>query len=279
MSEFFDKILSTEIEFDNPDTASCFDEVNLWSAPFGMTLLDNLPILKSPSILDLGGGTGFMSIELSQRYGKNSSISILDPWEEAKKRFCYKQNVYGLSNINFHIGVGEDMPFEDNSFDMVISNNGLNNCNDQNLVLKECVRTLKDGGYILTTHNLPTTMMESYQIMEKFLSDDELKRFDEHINKKRTSVSQMEFILVGKNFTIQDIVMDKFSYTFYDAEAYFNYYLFKLYFLSGWKSIIDKANQKFVFTKLYHEIDAQIKRTGKFTVTIPYVLFKARLNK
>ncbi|MFT4667311.1 MAG: arsenite methyltransferase [Polaribacter sp.] len=36
-----------------------FNEVTLWSGPFGRLLLENIPMKKGMTVLDIGFGTGF----------------------------------------------------------------------------------------------------------------------------------------------------------------------------------------------------------------------------
>ncbi|TAL34748.1 MAG: hypothetical protein EPN93_11480 [Spirochaetes bacterium] len=54
---------------DEPCLVSALDEMSLWSAPFGMALLDEIPYRAGMSVLDLGSGTGFPLIEIAERLG------------------------------------------------------------------------------------------------------------------------------------------------------------------------------------------------------------------
>lgn len=44
--------------------ASAFDETPLWSAPFGLRLLDRVRMADGLSVLDVGCGAGFPLLEL-----------------------------------------------------------------------------------------------------------------------------------------------------------------------------------------------------------------------
>ena len=42
-----------------------YDDLPLWSAPFGLTLLDTVRMKKHINVLDLGSGSGFPMLELA----------------------------------------------------------------------------------------------------------------------------------------------------------------------------------------------------------------------
>jgi arsenite methyltransferase len=51
-----------------------------------------------------------------------------------------------LHNVEFHQGVIEDLPVEDGSADVVISNGVINLCADKGRVFADFMRVLKPGG-------------------------------------------------------------------------------------------------------------------------------------
>lgn len=56
-----------EVDYQAPDFGDYYDELPLWSAPFGLMLLERVPIKPALTILDIGAGTGFLALELAQR--------------------------------------------------------------------------------------------------------------------------------------------------------------------------------------------------------------------
>lgn len=67
-----------------------YDELPLWSAPFGLLLLEHVPLRAASRILDVGAGTGFLSVELAQRCGASSQVVAVDPWGAALRRLQEK---------------------------------------------------------------------------------------------------------------------------------------------------------------------------------------------
>ncbi len=55
----------------------------------------------------------------------------------------------GLKNVDFRQGDVGNMPFEDNSFDVVLSINGFHAFPDKDAAYRETFRVLKSGGTLL----------------------------------------------------------------------------------------------------------------------------------
>ena len=72
-----------EINIDQPEVVELFDKLPLWSAPFGLLLLDRVPLKPGIVILDVGAGTGFLTVELAQRCGPAAKVIAVDPWTAA----------------------------------------------------------------------------------------------------------------------------------------------------------------------------------------------------
>ena len=75
------------------------DEVSIWSAAFGRLLLENIPMKSKWNVVDIGFGTGFPIIELSQRFDASSKIYGVDLWKEGISKTKEKIETLGLSNI------------------------------------------------------------------------------------------------------------------------------------------------------------------------------------
>ena len=133
MKKYLDHTFNTE----DIELASVLDELPLWSAPFGISLLDTVRLRKNINVLDVGSGTGFPIIELAQRLGESCVLYGIDPWETVNYRARMKVNKYNLGNVKIITGHAEDLPFEDGFFDLVISNNGINNVSDFEKAINE----------------------------------------------------------------------------------------------------------------------------------------------
>ncbi len=68
-----------EINYETPEFGDLYDELPFWSAPFGLMLLERVRLRRGMTILDVGAGTGFLTIELAQRCGSEAIVIAVDP--------------------------------------------------------------------------------------------------------------------------------------------------------------------------------------------------------
>jgi ubiquinone/menaquinone biosynthesis C-methylase UbiE len=251
------------------------DELPLWSAPFGMKLLEMINLKKGITALDVGCGLGFPLIEVAQRLGATSTVIGIDPWKEAIERCEQKIKNYSITNARVIEGVAERMPFEDKYFDLIISNNGINNVEDMNKTLSECWRVSKPGAQFVLTMNLEETMIEFYNAFEEVLKANgmhsEVKKMKEHIYSKRKPLDKVKALLIDSGFQIAAVQHDSFSINFIDGITMFNHYLIKYWFLSEWKKVVNDDNREKIFEQTEIRLNKIAKENGELQLTIPFV--------
>jgi arsenite methyltransferase len=274
--------LEDQYNLNDPALISVIDELSLWSAPFGLKLLDTVQMRKNMTALDIGFGTGFPLLELAQRLGSSSTVYGIDPWNQAMERARQKLSLCRLDNVILHQGVAEQMPFADDFFDLIISNNGINNVNDIQQTLKECQRVGKHGAQFVFTMNLEETMAEFYRVFTEVLGQNdlkgELKKIKEHIHQKRRPVAEMKKMLAAAGFRIKTIVRDSFDYRYVDGSALFNHFFIKLAFLPAWKELVPKDKLMHIFSAVEGHLNEMADRNGEVVLTIPFATFDCRLQ-
>ena len=147
--------LKTELNFNDTELLSALDDMSFWSAPFGIKLLnltvERIELVQRIRALDIGFGSGFPLIELAMRLGPTCKVFGIDPWEAARERTKFKLTYISVQNVELVKGVAEQMPFESDFFDLIVSNNGLNNVQDLPKTLSECSRVSRPGAQFVFT--------------------------------------------------------------------------------------------------------------------------------
>ena len=99
-------------------------------------------------VLDVSSGRGTQSIFYSKEFGVD--VTGVDISEEMVKTAADNAEKAGLSHkVQFRLGDSQCLPFEDNSFDVVINECAVGIPDDSQKVLQEMVRVVKPGGRIL----------------------------------------------------------------------------------------------------------------------------------
>ena len=109
--------------------------------PFSMGALQ-----PGERVLDIGCGAGFDSLLAAQSVGPSGSVVGLDMTEAMLDKARRGAEELGLSNIDFRRGYLEELPFDDDSFDVVISNGVVNLTPDKAASLQQIYRVLRPGG-------------------------------------------------------------------------------------------------------------------------------------
>jgi ubiquinone/menaquinone biosynthesis C-methylase UbiE len=256
-----------------------FDELPVWSAPFGLKLLDYVDYKTNISAIDIGFGTGFPLTELALRLGDSSVVYGIEPWKDAIARAKRKIDAYHITNIRIIEGAAESIPLDNNSVDLITSNNGINNVSNIDKVLSECARIIKQGGQFIQTMNTDLSMFEFYGQLEQVLSDlhmdKEIELMRQHILHKRPPVDKMISVINKNGFVIKDLEYDQFDYKFANATAMLNHYFIRLAFMDSWIKLLpaDKAEQ--IFDKIEFRMNEQSQILGGIKLSIPYVVINA----
>ena len=108
------------------------------------------PIHEGEAILDIGCGAGVDSIIAAKRAGPSGAVTGIDLVPEMLGRASDNARLAGVDNVTFQEASAEQLPFPENSFDVVISNGVLNLVVDKVKALSEIYRVLKpDGRFML----------------------------------------------------------------------------------------------------------------------------------
>ena len=243
-------------DFDSPAFVDHYDELPLWSAMFGATLLERVPLDANTVALDVGCGTGFPLLELAQRLGPGSVVHGLDPWHAAMRRAERKRRQAQVANAALRVGDAARMPFRAEAFDLVVSNLGLNNFSDAPAALRECRRVLRPGGVLALTTNLVGHMHELYDVFAEVVEDR--AKLDAHIHHRAT-IESLHTLLGDSGFTITHVIEDAFVLRYANATALFHHDFIRFGFMPAWEEVVPR--------EAFAEVERRLN--GPLTLTIP----------
>jgi ubiquinone/menaquinone biosynthesis C-methylase UbiE len=139
-----------------------YDDVGIeYFTDIAQRLLHNV-VCKNKMVLDVGCGTGILSFHALEKgasrlvCGDISGI-MLDRCKNKSQKAKIKSD-----RISFQLIDAESLPFEDNSFDIVMSSMVIGLVPSQEKVLKEMTRVLKPGGVLAVSTHGPNIWKEPF---------------------------------------------------------------------------------------------------------------------
>jgi len=178
VAEVFHSVAS---KYDVMNDVMSFGIHRLWKR----TMIELTGARKGQKALDLAGGTGEIAMKVAKRVGDSGHVVLSDinssMLEEGKKRVI---NSGFINNISFELINAEEIPFPDNTFDLVTISFGLRNVTDKLKALKEMQRVIKPGGRLVvmefskTSNPALTKLYDFYSFsalpfMGKVIANDE----------------------------------------------------------------------------------------------------------
>ncbi|MEM7453386.1 MAG: methyltransferase domain-containing protein [Planctomycetota bacterium] len=265
--------LKFKADLSDPAIATAFDDFTYWSSMFGQLLFRHLPISTPITALDVGCATGFPLLELADRLGPSSFVYGIDSWESAVERAQMKASVRGQHHVELTLADASSMPYENDSFDLIVSNLGVNNFDNPELVMAECYRVCKPGGRLALTSNLVGHMSEFYVVFATTLAatgnEDLVDNLRRHIEHRATGDGLHE-LFSGAGFEITSYQTETFSLRYADGSAFLRAYLSRLGFLDGWRSVlIEPVDEIGFFSELESRLNQLSRRNGELLLTIP----------
>jgi len=138
--------ISKKIGYTEEQLQSVPDGANLGLGCGNPTAIASLK--KGEVVLDLGSGAGFDCFLAANKVGNTGKVIGVDMTPEMLSKAQENAKKAGYHNVEFRSGEIENLPVEDNSVDVVISNCVINLSPDKKKVFQEAFRVLKPKGRI-----------------------------------------------------------------------------------------------------------------------------------
>lgn len=104
---------------------------------------------EGDTVLDLGSGAGFDCFLAANKVGEKGRVIGVDMTSEMIEKARENAKKGNYRNVEFRLGEIENLPIDDNSVDVIISNCVINLSPDKKRVFMEGFRVLKPGGRMM----------------------------------------------------------------------------------------------------------------------------------
>lgn len=223
---------------------------------------NNIKLNKKYKVLEIGCGNGALWSKNIDLLDKDINITLTDVCEDMVNNA--KKNLSDYSDVfDFEIVDPNNIPFEDESFDLVIANHILFYMKDLDKVLKEIKRVLKVGGHFYSSTIDSNNMKELESLMKGFNSN--IKISEEKISSKFGMENGQEILSKHFNQTKRYLYEDKLVIN--DSKGILEY----IYSIPG--NIIELIDTKKKDFEKY--IDSNINKNGNIYITNNQVLFES----
>lgn len=144
------------------------------------------------TVLDLGSGAGFDAFLAVRQVKESGMVYGVDMTPEMVSKARKNARKAGFDNVKFKLGHIEDLPLDNDSVDVVISNCVINLSPEKQKVLNEAYRVLKPGGRVAISDVVATADIPvEYQ--------DDLKLHSACVSGAST-ITDLEQMLVNSGF-------------------------------------------------------------------------------
>ncbi|MEI7961218.1 MAG: class I SAM-dependent methyltransferase [archaeon] len=173
MNRTFDKKVLVESHYKTDEKLVLRQKYNQFAKPktdHGPTIIKKILSLKTNRILDVGCGHGDLLIEL-RKSGFGGELIGLDLSEGIQEKGKAKNKREKL-NIDFVVGDAENLPFQNNTFDVILAKHMLYHLPNPQKGVEEIYRCLKKEGTLIITlnskNNTPLLHEIEHKICKKY---------------------------------------------------------------------------------------------------------------
>jgi ubiquinone/menaquinone biosynthesis C-methylase UbiE len=171
------------------------DRIASWFSYYQAYALNSFNILENANFLDVGCGTGWAVTEIAKKlkFGKACGMDISSQMIKKARADAGK-----IPNIDFCIANAEYIPYQDESFNFVLSTFSLHHYLNPLQALCEIKRVMKKGGELIIIDSARDVSLPIYiqDCWRRFFEKSHIKYYK--INEMKVLIEQAQLKLVGK---------------------------------------------------------------------------------
>ena len=206
------------------------DRMNFWSygsnpVPLQKWIFSKLHLQGNERILELGCGTGQLWFENYDQLPSSCSL-VLSDFSQEMLHYA-KKNLKSLDcSMKFEIIDAEVIPYEDQTFDLVLGCHMLYHVPNIKQALKSIRRVLKSGGFFITTTVSQRHIFELTEFLSQFNLHEKKNIFSDFHNENGLEVlrpyfPKVDFYKYINNVTISSIgPLMRYISSMYPQETY-----------------------------------------------------------
>ena len=166
---------------------------------------------EGETVLDLGSGAGIDCFLAANKVGKSGKVIGVDMTPEMIDKARINAKTQNYDNVEFRQGEIENLPIDDGSIDVIISNCVINLSPDKPGVFQEAFRVLKPGGRLMVadivlTRELPEYVRASVEAYVGCVGGAVLK--DEYLKAIKDSGFEDVQVQDASSFSFESVVSD-----------------------------------------------------------------------
>lgn len=125
-----------------------FGTISTMFGPVTQALIEDAGIVEGDAVLDVAAGPGEPSLTIAEAVGPTGSVTCTDVVAEMVSAAQSEAERRGVSNVTFRQCAADSLPFENKTFDAVVSRLGAMFFPDPGAALREMLRVTKSEGVI-----------------------------------------------------------------------------------------------------------------------------------
>ena len=233
----------------------------IWTERFGRLLLRELELLPKSTGLEVACASGGLAVELLKRMEGEGRLIAVDFSSQLIDLARTKAAGHSGKRIFFRTeGLGARLSFDDEVYDFVVCNLGLDEFTERSTAITEFARVVKPGGWVSATLPVRGSFAEFYDLLREVLlkrdASAALERLEAALAHEPTA-DQAEGWFRAAGLVDVQFMQEKFTLLFRSSREFFCAPVIEYGPLNEWREIAGSGNeQKEIFAQLQGAIDA-----------------------